>query len=68
MLAGVDPLLRPGAVVLMHDGVGPGALRSGCGETVSLVGPLVSRLRELGCQPSPLASAAGSGGRGSVTA
>lgn len=54
MLADVEPLLRPGVVVLMHDGMGPGARRDDCGETVSLVGALVPRLRELGCEPSTL--------------
>jgi peptidoglycan/xylan/chitin deacetylase (PgdA/CDA1 family) len=34
MLASVGPELRPGAVVLLHDGLGPGALRQGCEETV----------------------------------
>jgi hypothetical protein len=38
----------------MHDGIGPGALRSGCGETVALVGDLVKRIRFLGCEPGPL--------------
>ena len=54
MLRRVDPLLRPGAVVLMHDGLGPGALRSGCEETVALVGDLVTRLRGLGLEPAAL--------------
>jgi peptidoglycan-N-acetylglucosamine deacetylase len=34
MLADAGPALHPGAVVLLHDGVGPGALRVGCDETV----------------------------------
>jgi peptidoglycan/xylan/chitin deacetylase (PgdA/CDA1 family) len=54
MLRGVEPLLSPGEVVLMHDGLGPGALRSGCEETVALVEPLVARLRSMGCEPAPL--------------
>jgi peptidoglycan-N-acetylglucosamine deacetylase len=54
MLGAVGPLLAPQAVVLMHDGLGPGALRRGCEETVALVGPLVSRLRLLGCEPLTL--------------
>ena len=68
MLASIGPLLGPGAVVLMHDGIGPGALRDGCRETVSLVGALVSRLRELGCEPAAPGDAVGHGSRGSVTA
>lgn len=42
MLARMEPGIGAGAVVLMHDGVGPGAIRDGCGETVELVAPLVS--------------------------
>ena len=34
MLAAVGPDLHEGAVVLLHDGLGPGALRLGCEETV----------------------------------
>lgn len=34
MLAAVGPDLHEGAVVLLHDGLGPGALRRGCEETV----------------------------------
>ena len=34
MLASVGPGLHRGAVVLLHDGLGPGALRQGCEETV----------------------------------
>ena len=34
MLATVGPQLRAGAVVLLHDGLGPGARRHGCEETV----------------------------------
>jgi peptidoglycan-N-acetylglucosamine deacetylase len=54
MLRNVEPLLGPGAVVLMHDGLGPGALRTGCEETLALVEPLVARLRAMGCEPAPL--------------
>ena len=34
MLASVGPDLHAGAVVLLHDGLGPGALRQGCEEPV----------------------------------
>jgi peptidoglycan-N-acetylglucosamine deacetylase len=34
MLAAVGPELHEGAVVLLHDGLGPGSLRQGCEETV----------------------------------
>ncbi len=54
MLKRVRSELRPGSIVLMHDGIGPGARRSGCGETVALVEGLVECIRFLGCEPSPL--------------
>jgi peptidoglycan-N-acetylglucosamine deacetylase len=54
MMRRVEPLLGPGSVVLMHDGLGPGARRSGCEETVTLVEDLVTRLRSMGCEPVPL--------------
>jgi peptidoglycan-N-acetylglucosamine deacetylase len=34
MLASVGPELHAGAIVLLHDGLGPGAQRQGCEETV----------------------------------
>jgi peptidoglycan/xylan/chitin deacetylase (PgdA/CDA1 family) len=46
--------LRPGAVILMHDGLGPGARRSGCGETVALIEQLVTHALSLGCEPYPV--------------
>ena len=54
MLRNVEPLLGPGEIVLMHDGIGPGALRTGCEETVALVKLVVTRLRSMGCQPALL--------------
>lgn len=59
MLGYVEPLLGPGSIVLMHDGLGPGSLRTGCEETVALVGELVARLRSMGCEPAPLVSSEG---------
>jgi peptidoglycan/xylan/chitin deacetylase (PgdA/CDA1 family) len=59
MLRRVEPLLGPGSILLMHDAVGPGSLRTGCEETVTLVGPLVERLRSIGCEPGPIASSLG---------
>jgi peptidoglycan/xylan/chitin deacetylase (PgdA/CDA1 family) len=55
MLAAIRDDVRPGAVVLAHDGLGPGARRDGCAETVGLVGPLVALGRERGLAPEPLA-------------
>ncbi len=43
--------LAPGAVVLMHDGLGPGALRPGCAETVALIPLLATAARERGLTP-----------------
>jgi hypothetical protein len=37
MLAGIGPQLREDSVVLLHDGIGPGARRAGCEETLRLV-------------------------------
>ena len=54
MLAAVLPDLRDGAIVLAHDGLGPGALRDGCEETVALVAPLVAAARERGLEPGAL--------------
>ena len=54
MLGRVEPALEPGAIVLMHDGVGPGAIRGGCAETVALVAPLVALARVRGLDPTPL--------------
>ncbi|MGF1471790.1 MAG: polysaccharide deacetylase family protein [Rubrobacteraceae bacterium] len=54
MLEAVTPLLNPGGVVLMHDGLGPGARRTDCGETAALIPPLTERIRALGCEPAPV--------------
>lgn len=51
MFANIRPDLRPGAVLLMHDGLGPGARRSGCGETVALIGKVIEQARSFGCEP-----------------
>jgi peptidoglycan/xylan/chitin deacetylase (PgdA/CDA1 family) len=54
MLAAIEQQIRPGAIVLAHDGVGPGALRTGCAETVRLIGPLVAAARRRGLEPALL--------------
>lgn len=54
MLSSIGATLGPGSAVLMHDGLGPGARRSGCGETVGLVEGLVASIRARGCEPAPL--------------
>jgi peptidoglycan/xylan/chitin deacetylase (PgdA/CDA1 family) len=48
MLALVEPLLAPGAVVLMHDAVGPGSPRATPESTIALVEPLVAAIRARG--------------------
>ncbi len=47
MHAAIEPDLRPGAIVLAHDGLGPGARRVGCAATVALVGRLAAAGWEL---------------------
>jgi peptidoglycan-N-acetylglucosamine deacetylase len=37
MATAIRPSLRLGSILLMHDGVGPGALRQGADETLRLV-------------------------------
>jgi peptidoglycan/xylan/chitin deacetylase (PgdA/CDA1 family) len=54
MLAACRDGLRPGAVVLAHDGIGPGARRTGAAHTVALVGPLVEAARAAGLQARAL--------------
>jgi peptidoglycan/xylan/chitin deacetylase (PgdA/CDA1 family) len=55
MLAAVAPGVADGAVVLAHDGLGPGARRDGCAETVALIAPLVALGRARGLRPEALA-------------
>jgi peptidoglycan/xylan/chitin deacetylase (PgdA/CDA1 family) len=52
MHAGVAGELRGGAVVLMHDGLGPGARRTDCRETVRLVPALLATLRSKRLRPA----------------
>ncbi len=54
LLARVADRLVAEAVILMHDGLGPGARRTGCAETVALVAPLVAAVRGAGLEPGPL--------------
>jgi peptidoglycan/xylan/chitin deacetylase (PgdA/CDA1 family) len=46
--------LLPRAIVLMHDGIGPGATRGGCAMTVDAISPLVSLARSRDLEPVPL--------------
>ena len=54
MHAAIVPALHDGAIVLMHDGVGEGALRESCEATAELIGPLAAAAREAGLEPGPL--------------
>lgn len=56
MFESVEDRLVPGAVVLMHDGPGPGALRAGCEETVALIPRLANRIYSLGYESALLSS------------
>ena len=54
MLARVRGDITPGAIILMPDGIGPGATRDGCAGTVALVDPLVALVRSRGLEPAKL--------------
>ncbi|CAN5694556.1 MAG: polysaccharide deacetylase family protein [Rubrobacter sp.] len=54
MLARVGGKISTGAIVLMHDGVGPGATRDGCAGTIDLIRPLVAAVRSHGLEPATL--------------
>jgi peptidoglycan-N-acetylglucosamine deacetylase len=51
--------LRAGDVILMHDGIGPGARRHGCAETVALTGLLLSGAEEAALSTATLSAAEG---------
>ncbi len=52
MLAWLEPQLVPGAIVLMHDAVGPGAPRASPAPTVELLSPLITAIRRRGLEPA----------------
>jgi peptidoglycan-N-acetylglucosamine deacetylase len=52
-----EPHREDETVVLMHDALGPGALRTGCEETVALIAPLVALARGLELEVSSLKNA-----------
>lgn len=53
----VHDRIRDGAVVLAHDGLGPGATRDGCANTVAAIGPLVALAAARGLRCEPLSRA-----------
>ncbi|HEY4095695.1 MAG TPA: polysaccharide deacetylase family protein [Baekduia sp.] len=55
MLTAIEPSVGDGAIVLAHDGLGPGAQRTGCAETVALIAPLVELGRARGLAAEALA-------------
>lgn len=59
MLARLEHGLEDGAILLMHDGLGPGATRAGCAETVALVRSLVGALASRGLEPVRVGDLAG---------
>jgi len=54
MLSRVEHGISPHAIVLMHDGLGPGATRDGCAQTLELIGPLVALARSRGLELAAL--------------
>ncbi|QEC47792.1 polysaccharide deacetylase family protein [Baekduia soli] len=55
MLQAIDGGLRDGAIVLAHDGLGPGSRRADCAQTVALIPAVVARARDLGLAVEALA-------------
>jgi hypothetical protein len=51
--------LRDGDVVLMHDGLGPGAQRSGCAETLELTRLLIAEAEREGLALAPVSECEG---------
>ncbi|UTI66084.1 polysaccharide deacetylase family protein [Paraconexibacter antarcticus] len=58
MLRRVEDAICDGAVVLAHDGLGPGATRTGCANTVAVIGPLAALAADRGLRCEPLTSGA----------
>lgn len=52
--AAIGPGLRDGAIVLCHDGLGPGARRDGCAETVAFIARAAARAHARGLALTPL--------------
>ncbi len=57
MLEAAEELLDDHAIVLMHDALGPGALRSGVEETIALIAPLCAAARARGLELVSLSQA-----------
>ncbi len=64
MLSALEPAaLDQGPVVLMHDGLGPGARRSGCEQTLRLTDALLDRAADAGLHPTSLSGTSVASGR-----
>lgn len=60
MLAAIgDEGLEGGSVALMHDGLGPGARRAGCEQTVRVTEALLDRAAQRGLRPVTLSESGG---------
>ncbi len=57
MLETADALLEDGAIVLLHDGLGPGALRAGVEQTIGLIAPFAALARDRGLRLTALSQA-----------
>lgn len=64
MIERVSPEIEDGAVIVMHDALGPGARRGDCASTVELIEPLVALSRERGFEPNVLGRGSSLQGRG----
>jgi peptidoglycan/xylan/chitin deacetylase (PgdA/CDA1 family) len=54
MLTRARPHIAGGGIVLMHDGLGPGAQRTTCENTIELLPPLIALARASGLDVGPL--------------
>jgi peptidoglycan/xylan/chitin deacetylase (PgdA/CDA1 family) len=59
MLGRLRSTLSPGSIVLMHDGIGPGALREGCDQTLALIPELIALARERAAEVAPIGARSG---------
>ena len=58
MLDRVERLITAGSVVLLHDGLGPGARRRDCRQTVAVIPRLMETIRRRGLRAAPLSERA----------
>jgi peptidoglycan/xylan/chitin deacetylase (PgdA/CDA1 family) len=58
MFESLQGAVGPGSVILLHDGIGPGARRADCRETIALVSLLDNAAEELGLELGPIGAVA----------